>query len=107
MRYLLSKPQSIQELGQRANQEDTIFPEPDKSTATDRLFIVCDGMGGHYCGEVASETVCNAITEYWEKYAAIVSSKTVVVCAGERISLSISAINCMPISVPCFTWLPG
>lgn len=32
MRYLLSKPQSIQELGQRANQEDTIFPEPDKST---------------------------------------------------------------------------
>lgn len=29
------------------------------------LGVVCDGLGGHAMGEVASETVCNAVCEYW------------------------------------------
>lgn len=29
--------------------------------------IICDGMGGHSCGEVASKTVADAITSYWTK----------------------------------------
>ncbi len=31
---------------------------------TDRTFILCDGMGGHDAGEVASATVCQAMGEY-------------------------------------------
>lgn len=54
---------NIHELGQRQNQEDSLFPALGKSTADDRLFILCDGMGGHEKGEVASATVCEAISK--------------------------------------------
>lgn len=35
-----------------------MFPPHNGATADDRLFIVCDGMGGHSAGDVASSTVC-------------------------------------------------
>lgn len=56
------KAYSLQELGQRANQEDSLFPALGKSTPDDRLFVLCDGMGGHEKGEVASATVCETIS---------------------------------------------
>ncbi len=61
MKYRLT-PYSIHELGQRQNQEDALFPAHGKSTSDDRLFILCDGMGGHEKGEVASATVCEAMS---------------------------------------------
>lgn len=56
------QPYSLQELGQRENQEDSMFPTVGKSTPNDRLFILCDGMGGHEKGEVASATVCETMS---------------------------------------------
>lgn len=61
MKYIL-KAYNIWELGQRANQEDSIYPEYGKATDSDRLFILCDGMGGHSSGEVASQTVCSSMS---------------------------------------------
>lgn len=55
------KAYNLQELGQRQNQEDFLFPALGKSTPDDRLFVLCDGMGGHEKGEVASATVCETI----------------------------------------------
>lgn len=57
------QPYSLQELGKRKNQEDSLFPALGKSTADDRLFILCDGMGGHEKGEVASATVCETMSK--------------------------------------------
>lgn len=53
---------TIWEIGSRDNQEDSIFPTHGKASDDDRLFVLCDGMGGHSAGEVASQTVCNAIS---------------------------------------------
>lgn len=68
MKYKL-KVYSIREYGQRKDsqgnphQEDNMFPEYGKQSDDDRLFILCDGMGGHDAGEVASATVCEAMSQ--------------------------------------------
>ena len=68
MRFSLYKPQAIHELGQRANQEDTIYPVMGEATEQNRVFLVCDGMGGHEKGEVASAAVCKGISEAVEAH---------------------------------------
>ncbi len=60
---------SIWEFGQRVDaegqphQEDSLFPAHGEAKDSDRLFILCDGMGGHEAGEVASQTVCEAMSK--------------------------------------------
>ena len=50
---------SFRQLGPRNNQEDWLMPETPSST--DRVLVLCDGMGGHGHGEVASQTVAEAV----------------------------------------------
>ena len=54
----------IYEIGQRSNQEDSLFPPLEKASSTGSLYILCDGMGGHAAGEVASQTVCSAMSSF-------------------------------------------
>ena len=44
------------------HQEDSIYPPLGIDASESRLFMVCDGMGGHDSGEIASQTVCAAIS---------------------------------------------
>ena len=69
MRIKIYPPLAIQELGNRDNQEDYIYPAYGKATASDCLFIVCDGMGGHDNGEVASQTFADALADYFNTHA--------------------------------------
>ena len=67
MRYKISA-YSIQELGQRSNQEDSIYPPFSEKPLTGNLFILCDGMGGHAAGEIASQTVCDTMSKFIEEH---------------------------------------
>lgn len=62
MEIELFSPLSIHEIGKRDNQEDAV------AQWDNRLFVLCDGMGGHEKGEVASQTVCQAIVSWFEEH---------------------------------------
>ncbi len=49
-------------IGPRPNQEDFLYPIG--MGKDERVFVVCDGMGGHGHGEVASKTVGTSVYEY-------------------------------------------
>lgn len=59
----------IQELGQRANQEDSIFPPFSIEAVSQNCYILCDGMGGHSSGEVASKAVCETMGRHVNEYS--------------------------------------
>ena len=67
MRITLSTPLYIQELGKRSNQEDSYFMSEMTQTVTSPFFMVCDGMGGHDKGEVASALVCQSMSSFLTK----------------------------------------
>ncbi len=68
MKYKL-RVLSMHEMGQRTNQEDYMYPAPGMATDNDRCFVLCDGMGGHDSGEVASQAVCNAMGNYVKEHS--------------------------------------
>ena len=54
------------EKGPRQNNEDCCgIVESSGKT----FFVLCDGMGGHFGGEVASRTVCDTFMAYWQEHA--------------------------------------
>jgi len=55
---------ALNELGKRANQQDNIYPAKGKAGNNDRFFLVCDGMGGHLNGEIASQSVCQSFAAF-------------------------------------------
>lgn len=74
MKISLYPPLSIHEIGNRNNQEDALWPL--QPTVNDRLFVLCDGMGGHEHGEVASQTVTQALGQWFAEHVDASSSLT-------------------------------
>ena len=63
MKISLYPPLYIHEIGKRDNQEDAL------SQWDNRLFVLCDGMGGYEYGEVASQIVSQAIGSWYHTRA--------------------------------------
>lgn len=78
---------TISETGRRPKNEDS-FKVTETPEAGRWMGIVCDGMGGHVMGDVASRTVVNVISRYWVKHIEKPDSEEKV--AKARISASSS-----------------
>ena len=79
---------TISETGKRQKNEDA-FRMVSMADGNRWLAVVCDGMGGHDKGEVASETVADAIVDYWRNEVDETDSKEKVekACRKARITL--------------------
>lgn len=79
---------TISETGKRQNNEDA-FRIVNSEDGNRWLAVVCDGMGGHAMGEVASETVSNAIVDYWKKHTEEPDSEGKVkkACSKARVAI--------------------
>lgn len=60
----IRQPLSFSEIGRKDNQEDYLWPQPKAVTEANRVFLMCDGVGGQDSGEVASQTAAIALGEY-------------------------------------------
>lgn len=65
----IRQPLCFSEIGKKETQEDFLFPS--HADIHTRVFILCDGMGGHDNGEVASKTAATALGNYLSSYPAI------------------------------------
>lgn len=57
----------LNELGGRGNLEDAVYPLPNKAMDGDKLFLVCDGVGGENKGEVASQIASTEFPSFFEE----------------------------------------
>lgn len=46
MNITIGKPWAVSEKGGRLNNEDSIYPLPEAAKSNQKLFLVCDGVGG-------------------------------------------------------------
>ena len=74
----------------RANNEDSLTLSPELN-----LFILCDGMGGYACGEVASRLAADTIAAHIREAA----SNNALPLLGPTISGVSAAANCLASAV--------
>lgn len=68
MTIFIAPPIGFSEQGRRANNEDYVLPPPGRADPADRLFVVCDGVGGAQKGELASFLAAEAINRYFQQH---------------------------------------
>lgn len=79
---------TISETGKRQKNEDA-FRMVSMANERRWLALVCDGMGGHTNGEIASKIVADAIVDYWVNAVDEIDSKDKVekACRKARVAL--------------------
>ncbi len=65
MKVSIYQPVGFTETGGRTNNEDSIYPTMNAISPNQRLFLVCDGVGGQHKGEIASALACESIAFYF------------------------------------------
>jgi PPM family protein phosphatase len=88
MRIDIFKPQFIFGKGKRDNMEDCILPYPGSASGNDVFFVVCDGMGGHAKGEIASKLACETLGNYFLNIASDKISESTFFDAFSKLQLA-------------------
>jgi protein phosphatase len=68
MTITLERPFAATEKGKRKNNEDFIYPLSESAHSGQRLFIVCDGVGGAEKGEIASALACDSFHTFFNTF---------------------------------------
>lgn len=68
MNITIGKPFGVSDIGRRYNNEDAIFPLSEQAKYSDRLFLVCDGVGGSEKGEIASALACESLKVFFDTF---------------------------------------
>ena len=68
MNITLERPFAATEKGRRDNNEDFIYPLSELANSGQRLFMVCDGVGGAEKGEVASALACDSFHTFFNTF---------------------------------------
>lgn len=68
MNITLERPFAATEKGQRKNNEDFIYPLSELANSGQKLFMVCDGVGGAEKGEVASALACDSFQTFFNTF---------------------------------------
>jgi protein phosphatase len=68
MNIIIERPFATTEKGKRLNNEDSIYPSSELASPEQRLFVVCDGVGGAEKGEIASELACDSFETYFSTF---------------------------------------
>ena len=69
-------PEVLNEKGERATNQDAIYPK--EPTIESNIFLVCDGVGGHVKGEVASQLICDHFPIYLSRCKSDLTKKEVL-----------------------------
>jgi protein phosphatase len=64
----LERPYAISEKGRRSNNEDSVYPLSELVTPDQKLFVVCDGVGGAEKGEIASSLACESFQTFFSTF---------------------------------------
>ena len=68
MNITIGKPWAVCEKGGRQNNEDSIYPLPETVNSNQKLFLVCDGVGGSAKGEIASALACESFQTFFSTF---------------------------------------
>ena len=68
MEITIGRPFATSEKGRRQNNEDYIYPLSELAGSDQKLFIVCDGVGGSEKGEIASSLACESIQTFFATF---------------------------------------
>ncbi len=68
MNITIERPFAATEKGRRENNEDFIYPLSELANSGQRLFMVCDGVGGAEKGEVASALACDSFQTFFNTF---------------------------------------
>lgn len=68
MKIQIGQPLGFSEIGEIGNQQDAVYPPVDNLNKDNSFFLICDGMGGHANGEIASNTVVKSFVRNYNLF---------------------------------------